>query len=270
MELEFRRFDMKSITFHNNGKSQGPVIVMIGKRDTGKSLLVRDLLFHHKHIPVGTVISGTEIGNRFYADIVPRLFIHHAYSPSIIEKTLRRQLIAVKQMHAENRFDPRAFLILDDCLYDDKWTRDKLMRLVFMNGRHWKILLIITMQHPMGMPPVLRTNIDYTFILRENVTGNRERIYKHYATAFSSYETFCQVLDKCTENYECLVIKNGGQSNKLQDQIFWYKAEIHPQFKMGSKELWEKSQTLTDDESIIFEDMLKKKKEEITIKKTKW
>ena len=47
------------------------------------------------------------------------------------------------------------------------WTRDKMMRLLFMNGRHWKVMLIITMQYPLGIPPNLRTNIDYVFILRE-------------------------------------------------------------------------------------------------------
>ena len=36
------------------------VVVFIGKRETGKSFLVRDLLYHHQDIPVGTVISGTE------------------------------------------------------------------------------------------------------------------------------------------------------------------------------------------------------------------
>ena len=34
----------------------------------------------------------------------------------------------------KSTIDPRAFVILDDCLYDATWTRDKLMRLLFMNG----------------------------------------------------------------------------------------------------------------------------------------
>ena len=63
--------------------------------------------------------------------------------------------------------DPRTFVILDDCLYDNTWSRDKLMRLLFMNGRHWKIMLIITMQYPLGIPPTLRTNIDFVFILEQ-------------------------------------------------------------------------------------------------------
>ena len=42
---------------------------------------------------------------------------------------------------------------------------------------------------------------------------------------FPTFESFAQVMDQCTENYECLVINNNAKSNKLQDQIFWYKAE---------------------------------------------
>ena len=42
---------------------------------------------------------------------------------------------------------------------------------------------------------------------------------------FPSFEMFCQVMDQCTENYECLVINNNAKSNKLTDQVFWYKAE---------------------------------------------
>ena len=56
------------------------------------------------------------------------------------------------------------------------------MRLLFMNGRHWKIMLIITMQYPLGVPPNLRPNIAYTFILREPYLTNRKRIYENYIT----------------------------------------------------------------------------------------
>ena len=65
MNLELKKFNMKYIKFDNK-KSSGPVIVLIGRRDTGKSFLVRDLLYYHQDIPIGTVISGTEAGNGFY------------------------------------------------------------------------------------------------------------------------------------------------------------------------------------------------------------
>ena len=253
MNLELKRFDMKSISFKAN-ESKGPVVVLIGRRDTGKSFLVRDLLYYHQDIPIGTVISGTEEGNGFYGKLVPKLFIHNEYNTAIIENILKRQRQVLKQIKQEmeqfrrSTIDPRTFAILDDCLYDNTWAKDKMMRLLFMNGRHWKIMLVITMQYPLGIPPALRTNIDYVFILREPYIANRKRIYDNYAGMFPTFESFCQVMDQCTENYECLVINNNAKSNKLQDQVFWYKADSHNDYKLGSQEFWELSKKLTDDD----------------------
>jgi len=280
MTLELRKFDMKSITFKIN-ESKGPVIVLIGKRDTGKSFLVRDLLFYHQDIPIGTVVAGTEEGNGFYGKLVPKLFIHNEYNTAIIENILKRQRQVLKQMKKEmetfkrSSIDPRTFVILDDCLYDNTWAKDKMMRLLFMNGRHWKVMLVITMQYPLGIPPMLRTNIDFVFILRENYLANRKRIYENYAGMFPTFESFCQVMDQCTENYECLVINNNVKTNKLHDQVFWYKADPHGDFRLGSKEFWDLSKDLgSDEEEEKFDPNANKKKKNgqtINVKKTnKW
>ena len=279
MNLELSKFDMKKISFKPN-ESMGPVVVLIGRRDTGKSFLVKDLLYYHQDIPIGTVISGTEEGNGFYGKLVPKLFIHNEYNSAIIENILKRQKQVLKQIKKEietykkSNIDPRTFTILDDCLFDNTWSRDKLMKLLFMNGRHWKIMLIITMQYPLGIPPILRTNIDYVFILREPYIANRRRIYENFAGMFPTFESFCQVMDQCTENYECLVINNNCKSNKLNDQVFWYKAEAHNDFKLGSKEFWELSKEInSDDEDGQYDPANIKKRGQgpkISVKKTKW
>lgn len=279
MTLELKRFDMRQISFKAH-ENKGPVVVLIGRRDTGKSFLVRDLLYYQQDIPIGTVISGTEAGNSFYSDHIPKVFIHDEYNSGIIENILKRQKQCMKQivkevaMYKKSNIDPRAFVILDDCLYDAGWTKDKLMRLLFMNGRHWKVMLIITMQYPLGIPPNLRTNIDFVFILREPYINNRKRIFENYAGMFPTFESFCQVMDQCTENFECLVINNNAKSNKLTDQIFWYKAESHANFRLGSKEFWEMSKQLpSDDEDEAYDPKATKKNVlKINVKKsaTKW
>lgn len=243
MKLQLKKFDMSSI-------ASDKVVVLIGKRDTGKSFLCRDLLWYHQKIPVGTVISATEMANNFYGGMVPPMFIHNEYNDEIIQKVLLRQekaLARKKQLEKEKQGllhvntksnDISAFLILDDCLYDSSWTKSKFVRSIFLNGRHFKMLFIITMQYALGIPPNLRTNIDYVFILRENIVQNRRRLYECYAGMFPTFEVFCAVMDQCTENYECLVINNNAKSNKIEDQVFWYKAENHPSFKLGSSDLW--------------------------------
>jgi len=235
MEIQLKKFNMEDI-------KHDKVVVLIGKRDTGKSFLCKDILYHHQNIPVGQVISGTEGANQFYSKIVPKLFIHGEFDTQIVQNMIKRQKILIDKINeGDDSIDPRSFLILDDCLYDNSWAKDKYMRSVFMNGRHYKILFLLTMQFALGIPPNLRTNIDYVFILRENYVSNRKRLYEHYAGMFPSFEMFCQIMDQCTENYECLVINNNAKSNKLTDQVFWYKAAPHDDFKIGAPSFWEYS-----------------------------
>ena len=92
---------MSSIVFTSCPGSNEAVIVMIGRGDTGKSILVRDLLYFHQHIPVGTVISGTESGNEFHSQLVPKLFINDNYDSSIVNNFLVRQRKLVKGINRD-------------------------------------------------------------------------------------------------------------------------------------------------------------------------
>ena len=247
MNFEIKKFNIETIRDRCEIDSRkSPMIVVIGKKDTGKSFLVKDILYHTQNaFPVGTVISGTEVANEFFQHMVPSKLIHDKYKPDIVMNTIKRQL-AVKTHRNQDKHrnggnsnvDPRAFLILDDCLYDATWIREESTRYVFMNGRHIDLMTIITMQYPLGITPNLRTNVDFIFILRETMINNRKRIYDNYAGMFPTFEMFCQFMDQCTENYECLVICNGVSSNKLEDQVFWYKAAEHPPFKLCDDSLW--------------------------------
>jgi len=240
VNFNIKRFDMKRIP-------QDAVVIFIGRRRTGKSTLVRDLLFHHQEMPVGTIISGTEESNSFYGKMFPPMFIHGEFSPLVLSNFVKRQKMIMSKIQDDvkkgvrSKIDPRSFIILDDCMYDDSWTHDKNIRYLFMNGRWLKAFFLITMQYPLGIQPALRTNVDYVFILREPYMNNRKRIFDNYASAFPSFEFFCQIMDQCTQNYECLVIDNTSQSAKLEDCIFWYKADQHGDFRIGAPEFWQHS-----------------------------
>ena len=248
MEFTLRPFDINMIKERCDIDSKkSPMIVVIGKKDTGKSFLVRDILYNVQHnFPVGTVISATEIANEFFQNMVPSKLIHDKYRPEIVQNVIKRPALMKskrnedkKQRGGNSTIDPRAFLILDDCLYDAKaWTSEESTRFVFMNGRHIDLMTIITMQYPLGIGPTLRTNVDFIFILRENITRNRRIIHENYAGMFPTFDMFCTFMDQCTENYECIVICNNVASNRLEDQVFWYKASDHPPFRLCQPALW--------------------------------
>ncbi len=227
MNIQLRKFNPASM-------KDDKVCVLIGKRNTGKSTLVTDILYHKKHLPAGIVMSATEEGNHHYQQFVPDLFIYSDYDKDAIERVLERQ----RQILLRNKPISPAFILLDDCMYDKKFMKDTCIRKCFMNGRHWKIFFMLTMQYCMDLTPDLRANVDYVFILRENIIQNREKLYKAFFGIFPTFDMFNQIMNACTENYECLVLDNTSKSNKIEDCVFWYKAKLHPQFRIGSPQLW--------------------------------
>jgi hypothetical protein len=84
--------------------------------------------------------------------------------------------------------------------------------------------------------------------------SNKRRIYENYAGIFPTFDVFCSVLDQCTTNNECLVIRKNAKSNKLEDMVFWYKAETPEAFRLGDREFW-KIQEELDEESSDEEEM---------------
>lgn len=247
-EVNLRKFDITRIT-------DDKVVVFIGKRNTGKSHMVKNLLYYHRNTPAAVVISPTERANKFYGNIVPPLFIYDDYTPETVDRFCRRQMMYMQQIRKEEQMfrtsdkDPRAILIMDDCMYDNSWIKDKNVRMLFMNGRHYKVLFLITMQFPLGMPPSLRLQVDFVFILRDNVIQNRKKTYESFAGMFKTFDLFCEVMDQCTEDYTCLVIDISSKSNRLEEQVFWYRAEPVPDFRLCDDKWWDLSAGAEEDDS---------------------
>ena len=236
MSINLSKFNPKKIEERRLTGSGPSTCVFIGKRGTGKSTLVADILYHTRKIPIGVAISATEDGNEFYASHIPDIFIHTEYKPDIIQQVVNRQRKAVSKN--KNSKDNDTFVLLDDCMYDRKMVRDPNIRGIFMNGRHWRIMFMITMQYCMDLPPDLRANIDFIFVLRENIIQNQEKLYKNFFGIFPNLDTFKEVMNSCTEGYDCLVLDNTSRSNKISECVFWYRAKPERKFKIGSKELW--------------------------------
>lgn len=208
-------------------------VMIIGKRNTGKSVLLKDIMYHKRHIPVGMVMSGTEEGNGWYSSWVPDCFIYNDFDKDALEKLIKRQRRLCKQGKAQ-----KVFLVLDDCMFDKKVMREKCIRSVFMNGRHWNIFFATCSQYVADAGPEIRSNCDYVFVLRENIQQNRERLWRMFFGVFPTLHAFNEAMNACTEDYGCLVLDNTSKSNRIEDCVFWYKAKVRTNFRMGSPLLW--------------------------------
>ena len=222
--------------FEDVNYSGGSKIVVVGKPGTGKSTIIKALLYSKKHIfPVGIAMNGSEDSNHAYKEFMPNSFIFNEYNEEKIQNLIKRQKIA--QKHLPN---PWAVMILDDCTDDPKVFNKPLQQALYKKGRHFKLMYILSLQYAMDVKPVIRTNVDGIFILREPLLKNREALYKNYASIVPDFNTFCELMDQLTTDYTAIYIHNATQTNKWQDCVYYWKAPVVPRgWKFGSNEYWD-------------------------------
>lgn len=232
-QLRLKKFNIKDMVDH-------ATIAMIAKRASGKSYVTKEILYHKRSIPAAVVISRTEKLNKFYGDFIPDSYIFDNFEPDILSRIYGRQSKISEDN--ENRVkegkkvkDDRLMLIMDDCMASKgAWVKDPTILELFFNGRHYHISFILTMQYCIGIPPEMRSNLDYIFLLAEDFISNQKKLYDHYAGMFPSFDIFKQVFTEITQNYGIMVINNRVHSTVITDKVFWYKAKTAPKFKLGS------------------------------------
>jgi hypothetical protein len=226
-DFNIKKFDMSKLQDHKT-------VVVIGRRGVGKTTLIADILYHKRQLPAGIVISGSEDGNGFYRKFIPDSFIYDTFDEEIIKKLIARQ----KNLTRLKVKDSSVFLLLDDCLFKQNIMKSDTMRYLYMNGRHFGLMVILASQYIMDIPPPVRSNIDYVFIYNDPILANRKRYYDHLFGVFKTFAQFEAVFKACTSKHECLVLDNTVQSTEPTDAIFWYKADIHEHFKIGAPAYW--------------------------------
>ena len=232
--IPIKKFDINSIVDYST-------IAIIAKRASGKSFLTKEIMYKKREIVATLVISRTEKLNSFYSQFIPDLYIYSEYNSDILTKAYRRQSLLCeynKKRIKENKTvkNDSLMIIMDDCMSSKgTWLNDPNILELFFNGRHHHLSFILTMQYSVGIPPEMRSNFDYIFLLAEDIISNRKRLYDHYAGMFPTFDVFQQVFNDITEDYGIMVINNRIHSKNITDKVFWYKAKEVPKFSLGNK-----------------------------------
>lgn len=228
--INIRQFDtFQNVPFFDISQMKNNRIALyLGKRATGKSTAILDCLSNIDGLSRGMCISP-HFGKPYdvYTDKIQSKYMHEEYSPELLQKFVNKQKIRTRNARIDSSVDPSAYLILDDCLYDEKiWINDVNLRSIFLNGRCLNITLLLAEASP-NIPPFWRDNVDYIFIFKERNISTKRKLYKDYASMFPTFEMFCEVLDQYTKDHGCLVIDNTVLNDKLEGQVYWYRADIN-------------------------------------------
>lgn len=245
MNNELKTYNLSKLNPLEMGKS--PIIEIIGRRQVGKSVLIKDLLYYYRDIPIGTVVENSGIidnNNQIYNKLMPTTFIHNGYNPKILNLIIERQITTINDKKKDiikngtSNIDLRYFLILDDAMYDNSILNDNNFNKLISNRDYYNTLCIIS--HQILCPELNNTmninyNIDYVFLFNTYDNATRKNIYKTYQlSSFISFGEFCHLMDTYTNNYGCLVINNNTSSNKVEDRIFWYRANKNISYNIST------------------------------------
>jgi hypothetical protein len=252
MKLRVKRFDPGSLKPHR-------IIIIVGKRGTGKSVMQRDLLYHLANkVDFGMAMTPTEESADMFRKHMPDEWIYSGFSTQKLDTMLNMQREMCKHKNQRN-----LFIVLDDCMYDKKILKGIGIRDLFMNGRHLCVTMCNAVQYVMDMGPDLRTQVDYVFALRENIISNKTKLWKYFFGMFEKYDDFAKVMDKCTANHGALVMDNTTGSCNVEECIFWYKASVDlPEFKIGKDIYWKLSQKYRKSEQDMLDEENERKEAE--------
>lgn len=245
--VDIPELDMFDPLDEENGVKIDSTVVFVGKRRTGKTWLARNLLYLLKDkLPAGICISQTNSMNHFWEQYMPSKYIFDKYRPELLDAVFARQ----KAILNSNKLTPQQkekqapfFIILDDVISDPAFQRNEpQIKELFVAGRHYKLLVLVTTQYSKAITPTLRGNSDFLFIMKTIQQGQREALWEDFAD-FLTKDAFSHIIDRYTEDNETLVVNTNPHLKVDPCEILkWWKAigppELPP-FKLGSKQYWE-------------------------------
>ena len=191
--IDISSFRMRSI-------KPGSVIVLLGKRGSGKTKMSLEILYHLRRYPIGMIMAGTPDTVEEYKRHVPDTLIYKEYEPSKVNDIIKKQeqlLEDICNEHPERDVEENkeelcpVFLILDDLMHDQGLiNRDKAFKQLMLAGRHYKITLVICAQYVMNLAKCVRGQVDYVFTMYQSDPNQRRLIWENYNVGFPNVDVF--------------------------------------------------------------------------------
>ena len=207
-------------------------IAIIGKRQSGSTVLTHHLMQHIPDVET-TVISPAS--HAVYKDLIPQARIHQEYNVNIVTDVLESQR-ACKKSGSETR----ALIVLDECMYDKSCFTSEPFQDLVCNGRCLLTTMMLCLQTSIGLPPVIRNNIDWVFVFGGTTPDDIDRLHKQFGTGLS-FDEFNAIFRQVTaDKYSCVVIHNVPYFENPIDAFYWYKVDLKAELESQTDPVMQK------------------------------
>ena len=216
---------------------------VLGKRGTGKTTWTKYMLQFSKYASSGIhiVMCGSETIKESWKDVIHPMYIQDA-SVQYLEKLRDDRNDVVRKRKREHILPDfeHVTLILDDVASNKKIMRSSVLSYIACNSRHLHMSVYILAQYHCQIPPEVRNQNDYIFMLSTSDRKSIKRIYEEYASC-SNERLFRAILSFCTSDYGLFIINNQTSNNELSTICATAKIDDISNLKymkLGSEELW--------------------------------
>ena len=199
------------------------IALMIGKSGAGKTVLRRDIMFQLKEqFHFGVAINGSIGALHASQKDMPHIFTYYP----ICEAELERAYETIK-LYSGTYSDRKTFIILDDCMADQKLFKTPLFRDIAMNSRHYKIFIIICVQYLMDIPPSIREQVGSVFVLSTNDRSMETKLFKYFFGVCGNEARFRRLLSAVIANnpFNTIYLDRRSRSRTLSEVIKIYRAD---------------------------------------------
>jgi hypothetical protein len=186
----------------------GRIHLLIGHRNAGKTRLIRNLL------------SATDASDGFSINGMGPSFPRAAIERDEFHPDQLRDFLCNRDPHPNTH----GYVTLDDCIYDNHTFVHPAVRTLFQRSRTLNLTVYVTLLYAAGIPPAVRSCIDYVYIYRETIRSNVRRLYDQYlagvqgAPDLETFRCYLAGLRRC--EYDCLVL------SQLTGQLHLYRSDL--------------------------------------------
>lgn len=245
-ELQFHKWDPSTIREYSS-------ILFTGGRRTGKSFCMRDIMWHIKdRVYDATIFSGTIDPDHRWEKYTPSSLVHYCLEEFDEEGMMRSIKIQEKRKRLAEKYDaacPPTLMLFEDVghLTPDVF-KNKAMKSMVFNGRWARSYCFMAIQYLMDLKKGMRGSMDYAIFTMEQNASIRRAIYEQFGGIFPTFGEFETVFLELTKDKRVIVFDCRATSYKIEECVFWYKAQDRGFFHMGHPDVWARVKGRFDDD----------------------
>ena len=205
---------------YNLDNIKNGIVFIIGRRCSGRTTLVKDILIQKRGYPIGRIFTMTEWDQNYYSEFCDKTNITIRYNSYLLKEVIDKQ--------KKNNKDMR-IIIFDDVLsFKCDWVEDEDMAELLNKSKELNILAIFCFQFSFNHQK-LAESVDQVFMLEEDFSHHKDRLYKYYAAdIYKDYKDFNRLLQRIynADKYNIVVIDKKAYANptNVNEVVFKYKA----------------------------------------------